>query len=277
MVAKGSNVLGSTLFGAYYSTDFGESWAGGLPPGIVRVAAASSPIRSEAVRYTLATIGNVFHQRRYILGSLIEGFPGVPKPDVEASCADDNYLFAGTFGDGVWRKPLNPLLSLSRSFPERATALPGLSISVCQLLGLQGGRSEGGGQGTTRSSLVSPILSPADRQRRHRTGNVSASAFSGNAHGRVSQDLGSKDDHLNGFGRDRHQWQCPWSRQFRSASLLGDTNGNRVVNASDVAQTKAQSGVPVTSLNFRQDVSASGAINASDIALAKSASGTSVP
>ena len=59
--------------------------------------------------------------------------------------------------------------------------------------------------------------------------------------------------------------------------LLGDTNGNRVVNASDVAQTKAQSGAPVTSLNFRQDVSASGAINASDIALVKSASGTSLP
>ena len=33
--------------------------------------------------------------------------------------------------------------------------------------------------------------------------------------------------------------------------LIGDTNGNKMVNASDVAQTKAQSGLPVTAANFR--------------------------
>ena len=36
--------------------------------------------------------------------------------------------------------------------------------------------------------------------------------------------------------------------------LIGDTNGNKTVNASDVAQTKGQSGVPVTAANFREDV-----------------------
>ena len=43
--------------------------------------------------------------------SINEGFPVCPKPAVEASCADDNYLFAGTFGDGVWRKLLNPVFA----------------------------------------------------------------------------------------------------------------------------------------------------------------------
>ena len=55
---------------------------------------------------------------------------------------------------------------------------------------------------------------------------------------------------------------------------MGDTNGNGVVNASDVSQTKSQSGQAVTSSNFRTDVAVNGTINASDIALVKSRSGT---
>ena len=59
--------------------------------------------------------------------------------------------------------------------------------------------------------------------------------------------------------------------------LIGDTNGNHVVNASDIGQTKAQPGMPVTSTNFREDVNVNGAINASDIGLVKSKSGGTIP
>ncbi len=59
--------------------------------------------------------------------------------------------------------------------------------------------------------------------------------------------------------------------------LVGDTNGNGAVNAGDVSQTKAQSGVAVTGSNFREDVNANGSINAGDVALVKGASGTSLP
>ena len=55
--------------------------------------------------------------------------------------------------------------------------------------------------------------------------------------------------------------------------LIGDTNGNGIVNSSDVAQTKGQIGLPVTSANFRTDVNASGAINSTDAAIVKSHSG----
>ena len=55
--------------------------------------------------------------------------------------------------------------------------------------------------------------------------------------------------------------------------LIGDTNGNGTVNASDVAQTKGQIGQPVASGNFRTDVNANGAINATDTAIVKSQSG----
>jgi len=59
--------------------------------------------------------------------------------------------------------------------------------------------------------------------------------------------------------------------------LIGDTGGNKTVSASDVAQTKAQSGVAVTGANFREDVAVNGSIGAADIALVKSSSGHSVP
>ncbi|MBA2431981.1 MAG: hypothetical protein H0V56_07680, partial [Chthoniobacterales bacterium] len=75
------------------------------------------------------------------------------------------------------------------------------------------------------------------------------------------------------------------SLQHNSASvpitlgfLLGDTNGNGSVTASDIGQVKGQSGQPVTATNFRTDVTANGgSITASDIGLVKSASGTQLP
>jgi hypothetical protein len=60
-------------------------------------------------------------------------------------------------------------------------------------------------------------------------------------------------------------------------TLLGDVNGNSSVTGTDVAQTKANSGLPVGASNFRSDVIVSGAINATDVAVVKSASGTVLP
>jgi len=58
--------------------------------------------------------------------------------------------------------------------------------------------------------------------------------------------------------------------------LIGDTSGNGVVNATDIAQTKAQVGQPVTSSNFRTDLNANGIINTSDVAIVKAHSGGSI-
>ena len=59
--------------------------------------------------------------------------------------------------------------------------------------------------------------------------------------------------------------------------LLGDTSNNRQVNASDVSQTKAQSGTVVSAANFREDVTLNGSINASDVSQVKTQSGTAIP
>jgi hypothetical protein len=64
----------------------------------------------------------------------------------------------------------------------------------------------------------------------------------------------------------------------RVGFLTGDTNGSGGVNATDIGQTKAQSGQTVTAANFRQDVNVSGAsISASDIGLVKARSGNTLP
>jgi N-acetylneuraminic acid mutarotase len=59
--------------------------------------------------------------------------------------------------------------------------------------------------------------------------------------------------------------------------LVGDVNGNAVVNSSDVSLTKAQVGQPVTGSDFREDVNADGVINSVDVALVKAKVGTGLP
>ena len=59
--------------------------------------------------------------------------------------------------------------------------------------------------------------------------------------------------------------------------LVGDTNGNRAVNAADVAQTTARLGQTVDATNFRSDVNANGSIKGTDVAIIKSNLGTGLP
>ena len=59
--------------------------------------------------------------------------------------------------------------------------------------------------------------------------------------------------------------------------LIGDVNGNAVVNASDVSLTKSQVGQAVSSSNFHEDVNANGLINSVDVAQVKANVGTALP
>jgi hypothetical protein len=59
--------------------------------------------------------------------------------------------------------------------------------------------------------------------------------------------------------------------------LMADVNGNRSVNATDVALIKSQSGQPVDATNFKADINANGLINASDVAAVKARAGTGLP
>lgn len=58
--------------------------------------------------------------------------------------------------------------------------------------------------------------------------------------------------------------------------LVGDTNWNGNVNASDVSQTKSRIGQAVDSTTFRSDVNVNGSINAGDISQIKANLGTAL-
>ena len=59
--------------------------------------------------------------------------------------------------------------------------------------------------------------------------------------------------------------------------LIGDTNGNGTVNASDIGQTKSRIAQQLNETNFRSDVTANGYIDATDVSMVKSAVGTGLP
>jgi sugar lactone lactonase YvrE len=59
--------------------------------------------------------------------------------------------------------------------------------------------------------------------------------------------------------------------------LLGDTNGDGLVNVGDTIQVRAQAGNDVTSSNFRVDVNGDGLINIGDTVTVRNQSGTALP
>ena len=61
------------------------------------------------------------------------------------------------------------------------------------------------------------------------------------------------------------------------STLVGDVNGNRVVNASDVALAKSRLGQLVDATTFRADTNANGTINSTDVSIIKSDLGTGLP
>jgi hypothetical protein len=108
-------------------------------------------------------------------------------------------------------------------------------------------------------------------------GNISSSPISGNAMTinltnvtDVQQITVTLDNVMDSFGQTLPQTAVPM------IVLLGDTTGNKSVNASDISQTKTKGGEVVDATNFREDVTVSGDINSSDVAAVKAQSGDSL-
>ena len=59
--------------------------------------------------------------------------------------------------------------------------------------------------------------------------------------------------------------------------LLGDTNGDRSVNAGDALQTRNRAGQGADSTNFRSDVNLDGIVNSGDTAIMRARSGDALP
>jgi hypothetical protein len=63
----------------------------------------------------------------------------------------------------------------------------------------------------------------------------------------------------------------------RMGVLVGDTNGDRFVNAGDTLQTRNRSGQATDATNFRSDVNTDGFVNSGDTVLVRARSGTFLP
>ncbi len=59
--------------------------------------------------------------------------------------------------------------------------------------------------------------------------------------------------------------------------LIGDTNGDRIVNAGDSLQTRNRSGQATDATNFRSDVNVDGSVNSGDSLAVRARSGNSIP
>jgi hypothetical protein len=59
--------------------------------------------------------------------------------------------------------------------------------------------------------------------------------------------------------------------------LIGDATADKTVDKSDGSLTRNQVGMPVTALNFREDVNANGSISNADVRLVKSNFGHPLP
>jgi len=111
------------------------------------------------------------------------------------------------------------------------------------------------------------------------SGTGSVSSFSGSGTSQITVNLTGVTNvqritvTLHNVNDGTHMGNVPVSMGV----LVGDVNGNAVVNASDVSLTKAQVGQAVSNSNFREDVNANGTISATDVALVKSKVGTALP
>jgi hypothetical protein len=59
--------------------------------------------------------------------------------------------------------------------------------------------------------------------------------------------------------------------------LVGDINGNKATNNTDVAAVKAQVAAPVDLSNFRSDINANGVISNTDVSAVKAQVGATLP
>lgn len=295
LAAKGSNVLAGELFGAWYSTDYGESWAFSDPPG-------NCPFGCGIFTYTLAGnsifAGNTAGMFKSTdsgatWAQIIQGFPSCPIPVVEASCADDAFLFAGTTGEAVWRKLLGtqtPLVTgaVSRKTHAAAGAFD-VNLPVTGSPGIEC-RSGGGTNDYTMVVTFSGNVNVTGTPQAQVTSGAGCVGTGGVCSGSVTvsgtivtipltnianaQHINVRINDVNpadGSNQPTTDFNIPMG------ILIGDTNANGTVNATDVAQTKARAGQTVSAANFRSDVNANGAINAGDTAMVKQNSGTSLP
>lgn len=175
-------------------------------------------------------------------------------------------------GVGVLRGVAAVPLATTSVVSRKTHSTAGIFDIALPLSGASGIESRGGAH-TIVATFSNPITA-GTASVSSGTGAVSGTAISGNT---LTVTLSGVADRqvititFNGVMDSSGQTLPPTSVSMNL--LLGDVNGNGLVNASDVSQTKANVGVALSSTNFRADVNLSGAVNSSDVGAVKAASG----
>ncbi len=128
-------------------------------------------------------------------------------------------------------------------------------------------------------SFANPITSVGGASVTNGTGSVASRMIDTDAHNYIVNLTGVTNAQVININLTNVNDSAGNSSATVSAAmsvLIGDVNANGSVNASDIAQTKINSGSTVAGTNFRSDANANGSINASDVSLVKSHSGTGI-
>ena len=194
----------------------------------------------------------------------------------------NDYLGRLTIG----RQFLTPAGDTARNRPrwhkahsrERLMAQLALSISRCHLLATWESNAAAAGH-IRYQMIINFATSVTVGSASVTSGTGMVSSFSGSGTSQITVNLSGVTDvqritmTLHNVNDGTHTGDVPISMGV----LIGDVNGNAVVNASDVALTKSKVGQPVDGTNFREDVNANGTISSTDVAIVKSDVGTSLP
>lgn len=285
LIVRGADLIAGTSDGVYLSTDNGANWSrrsNGLPIGQARALAAQGN--------TLITALYVPNESRGVFISTNSGASwspydgGIGLNAVRTLAVNGNSVYAGTETQSIWSGQLGALIVLPTSVVSRKTHGTAGSFDInLPLTGSAGIECRSGGANSnhqvvftfaTPVTLNGAVVTPQAGM----LGNM-AGAPSVSQDGRmVTLSLTNVSDAqtivvtLSGVNNGTSTNDVT----LHMSLVVGDTNGNGAVNASDVSQTKSRSGQAVTNANFRSDVTANGTINSSDITTVKSHSGAGV-
>ena len=282
----GADLIAGTSAGVYLSTDNGANWSprsSGLPIGQARTLAAQGNTLITALYVPNESRGVFISTNNGTSWSPYDG--GIGLNAVRTLVVNGNSVYAGTETQSIWSGQLGALIVLPTSVVSRKTHGTAGAFDInLPLTGSAGIECRNGGANSnyqvvftfpTPVTLNGAVVTP----QAGKLGNMAA-APSVSPDGRtVTLSLTNISDAqtivmtLSGVSNGTSTNDVT----LHMSLLVGDTNGNGVVNASDVSQTKSRSGQAITNANFRSDVVVNGAINASDVAMVKSRSGAGAP
>jgi hypothetical protein len=129
-------------------------------------------------------------------------------------------------------------------------------------------------------TFANPLTSVAGASVSSGTGAVSSSAIGSDAHEYIVDLTGVTSAQTVTVSLTNVSDTTGANSPTISASmdvLVGDINGNKATNNTDVAAVKAQVAAPVDSSNFRSDINANGVISNTDVSAVKAQVGATLP